>query len=62
MRNYGNPLPNPDAMEEFRVETSDFSAQYGQMSAAVVSAVTKSGTNQFHGTLFEFNRNTDFNA
>ena len=62
IRNYGNQLPNPDALEEFRVETSDFSAQYGHMSAAVVTAVTKSGTNQIHGSLFEFNRNTDFNA
>ncbi|MGA7342319.1 MAG: TonB-dependent receptor [Terracidiphilus sp.] len=62
IRNYGNQLPNPDALEEFRVETSDFSAQYGHMSAAVVTAVTKSGTNSFHGALFEFNRNTDFNA
>ena len=43
------------------METSDFSAQYGHMSAAVVTAVTKSGTNKFHGALFEFNRNTDFN-
>jgi hypothetical protein len=62
IRNYGNQLPNPDALDEFRVETSDFSAQYGHMSAAVVTAVTKSGTNLFHGSLFEFNRNTDFNA
>jgi hypothetical protein len=62
IRNYGNQLPNPDALQEFRVETSDFSAQYGHMSAAVITAVTKSGTNQFHGGLFEFNRNTDFNA
>jgi hypothetical protein len=62
MRNYGNPSPNPDAVEEFRVETSAFSAQYGQFSAAVVSVITKSGTNQLHGGLFEFNRNTDFNA
>ncbi|HUA91954.1 MAG TPA: carboxypeptidase-like regulatory domain-containing protein [Terracidiphilus sp.] len=62
IRNYGNQLPNPDALEEFRVETSNFSAQYGHMSSAVVTAVTKSGTNQFHGALFEFNRNTDFNA
>jgi hypothetical protein len=44
------------------VETSAFGAQYGQFSAAVVSVVTKSGTNQFHGGVFEFNRNTDFNA
>ena len=62
MRNYGNPSPNPDAVEEFRVETSAFGAQYGQFSAGVVSVITKSGTNQFHGSLFEFNRNTDFNA
>ena len=49
MRNYGNPAPNPDAIEEFRVETSAFAAQYGQFSAAVVSVITKSGTNKFHG-------------
>jgi hypothetical protein len=61
LRNYGNPLPNPDALQEFRVETSDFSAQYGRMSGAVVTAVTKSGTNHVHGSLFEFNRNTDLN-
>jgi Carboxypeptidase regulatory-like domain len=62
MRNYGNPAPNPDAVDEFRVETSAFGAQYGQFSAAVVSVITKSGTNQWHGGVFEFNRNTDFNA
>ncbi len=62
MRNYGNPAPNPDAIEEFRVETNAFAAQYGQFSGAVVTVITKSGTNQFHGGLFEFNRNTDFNA
>jgi hypothetical protein len=62
IRNYGNQLPNPDALEEFRVETSNFSAQYGHMSSAVVTAVTKSGTNRFHGSLFESNRNTIFNA
>jgi Carboxypeptidase regulatory-like domain/TonB dependent receptor len=62
LRNYGNPLPNPDALQEFRVETNNFSAQYGRMSGAVVTAITKSGTNQFHGSLFESNRNTDFNA
>ena len=62
LRNYGNPLPNPDALEEFRVETNNFAAQYGRMSGAVVTAVTRSGTNKFHGSLFEFVRNTDFNA
>jgi hypothetical protein len=62
LRNYGNALPNPDALEEFRVETSNFSAQYGKMSGAVVTAVTKSGGNDLHGSLFEFARNTDLNA
>ena len=62
MRNYGNPAPNPDAIDEFSVQTSAYSAQYGQFSAAVVSVITKSGTNKLHGSLFEFNRNTDFNA
>jgi hypothetical protein len=61
LRNYGNPLPNPDALEEFRVETSNFAAQYGRMSGGVVTAVTKSGTNQFHGSVFEFFRNTNMN-
>lgn len=62
LRNYGNQLPNPDAIEEFRVETNNYSAEYGRMSGAVVTAVTHSGTNQFHGSLFEFVRNTDLNA
>ncbi len=62
LRNYGNALPNPDALEEFRVETSNFAAQYGRMSGAVVTAVTRSGTNKFHGSAFEFVRNTDLNA
>jgi hypothetical protein len=52
MRNYGNPAPTPDAIEEFRVDTSAYSAEYGQFSAAVVSVITKSGTNKFHGALF----------
>src|ERR1039458_62742 len=62
MRNYGNPAPNPEALEEFRVETNAFSAEYGQFSGAVVNVVTKSRSNRFHGALYEFNRNTDFNA
>ena len=49
MRNYGNPAPNPDAIEEFRVDTSAYSAEYGQFSAAVITVITKSGTNQLHG-------------
>src|SRR6516225_9099362 len=56
------PLPFPDALQEFKVETSSLSAQYGQNSAGAVNAVTKSGTNEFHGDLFEFVRNQVFNA
>ena len=60
--NLSMPLPFPDALQEFKVETSALSAQYGMYSGGTVSAVTKSGTNDFHGTLFEFVRNDLFNA
>jgi len=56
------PFPFPDALQEFKVETSALPAQYGFHSAAAVNAVTKSGTNDFHGNLFEFVRNGKFNA
>ena len=56
------PLPFPDALQEFKLETSSLSAQYGQHSAGTVNAVTKSGANAFHGDLFEFFRNGDLNA
>src|SRR5438128_7550715 len=62
---YGNlnlPLPFPDALQEFKVETSSVPAQYGQHSAGAVNVVTKSGTNDVHGSLFEFVRNKVFNA
>ncbi|HEX3373857.1 MAG TPA: TonB-dependent receptor, partial [Edaphobacter sp.] len=62
VRNTGNPLPNPDAIREFRVDTNNFSAQYGRNSAGVVTVLTKSGTNQFHGSVFEFYRTRNFNA
>ncbi len=61
VRNYGNPAPNPDALQEFRVETNNYSAQYGRYGAGVVTVVTRSGVNKFHGSLFEFDRNTVFN-
>jgi hypothetical protein len=60
--NLALPLPFPDALQEFKVETSALPAQYGYHSGSVVNAVTKSGTNDFHGDLFEFLRNGDFNA
>src|SRR5665213_396039 len=56
------PFPFPDALQEFKVETSALPAQYGQHSGGAVNAVTKSGGNQFHGDAFEFVRNYDFNS
>ena len=60
--NYNLPLPFPDALQEFRVETSAQNAQNGFHSGASVNAATKSGTNAFHGDLFEFARHHKFNA
>jgi hypothetical protein len=56
------PLPFPDALQEFKVETGALMAQNGMHSGAAVNGVTKSGTNDFHGDLFEFVRNYKFNA
>ena len=54
--------PFPDALQEFKVETSALSAQQGMHSAGAVTMVTKSGTNEWHGDLFEFVRNGRFNG
>ena len=56
------PTPNSDAIAEFRLISSNFSAVYGFSSGGVVSMATKSGSNQWHGGLFEFMRNGDFDA
>ena len=55
-------FPFPDALQEFSIQTSGFSAQFGNSAGAVVNAVTKSGTNDIHGGAFEFVRNRFFNA
>jgi len=54
--------PSPDAIAEFKVITSNFSAEYGRVGGGVINAALRSGTNQFHGTAYEFLRNTSLNA
>jgi hypothetical protein len=55
-------IPNLDSIAEFRVLTGNFEAQYGNYAGGRINVVTKSGTNQFHGSAFEFLRNTDFDS
>ncbi|MGB8538181.1 MAG: carboxypeptidase regulatory-like domain-containing protein [Acidobacteriaceae bacterium] len=59
---FGNPFPNPDATQEFNVISSNPGAQYGFAAGGVVSIVTKSGTNQWHGNAFEYVRNYGLDA
>jgi hypothetical protein len=62
-RNLGaGMVPNLDSIEEFRLITNSFDAEYGKFSGAIVNAITKSGTNGFHGDVFEFLRNDKFDA
>src|SRR5947209_13403721 len=58
----GFAIPNPDAISEFKIQTSSYDSGYGRNPGANVNVVTKSGTNSFHGTAFEFFRNTALNA
>ena len=60
--NLNLPFPNPDALQEFSLQSDNMSAQFGNAAGGVVNIVTKSGTNQIHGTLFEFLRNGNLNA
>jgi hypothetical protein len=62
-RNMGAGLiPNLDSVEEFRLITNSFDAEYGKFSGSVMNAITKSGTNKIHGTVFEFLRNDKFDS
>lgn len=54
--------PNPDAVQEFRILTSNYTAEYGRNGGGVISVVTRSGTNELHGSVFEFLRNEKLNA
>ncbi len=62
LRNTGNDVPNPDAIQEFRVISNNYDAEYGRAAAGVVNVITKSGTNEFHGSVSEFLRNRRLNA
>ena len=58
----GMNLPPPDAVQEIRIQTHSFTAEFGDMAGAQVSVVSKAGTNQFHGSAWEFLRNEKLNA
>jgi outer membrane receptor protein involved in Fe transport len=55
-------FPPPDALEEFSIQTNSYSAEFGRNAGALMNAVTRSGTNQIHGSLFEFLRNEKLNS
>ena len=61
-RNVSYPYPNPDAVQEFNLLTGQYSAEFGRLPGAVLTASTKSGGNELHGSLFEFIRNHKLNA
>lgn len=60
--NAPNPMPNPDALQEFSVQTNNFSAEYGRNVGAIVNAVTRAGTNDFHALGFAYARHHNLNA
>jgi len=62
MSNVNMPIPFPDALQEFSVDTSAVSSRFGTHPGATVNVITKSGSNAFHGDLFEYLRNGDLNA
>ena len=55
-------VPSQDAVQEFRVQTNDLTAEFGRFSGGVINLTTKSGSNSFHGSVYEYLRNTDLNA
>ncbi len=61
-RNGGNLIPNPDALQEFRILTGNFDAEFGRSPGGVVNMITRSGTNQYHGLAYDYLRNNVLNA
>ena len=62
LRNTGNILPNPDAIQEFKVQTNSYNAEYGRFSSGVINVITKAGTNVIKGSVFEYFRDGKMNA
>ena len=62
LRNTGNILPNPDAIQEFKVQTNSYSVEYGRFASGIINVITRSGTNSFRGSAFEYTRDGDLNA
>src|SRR5262245_1448347 len=60
--NVSLPFPNPDSVQEFNLQSSNFTAEYGNAGGGIVNIVTRSGTNEIHGSLFHFLRNGNLNA
>lgn len=61
-RGGGSPIPDPDALQEFRMLTSNFDAEFGRYPGAAVNVITRSGANQYHGTAYDYLRNNILNA
>lgn len=62
LRNTGNILPNPDAIQEFKVQTNAYNAEYGRYSSGIINVITKAGTNRYKGSAFEYFRDEAMNA
>ena len=62
LRNTGNILPNPDAIQEFKVQTNSYNVEYGRFASGIINVITKAGTNKYKGSAFEYTRDGALNA